>query len=89
MEGSSKYLPAADKANKITVENVKGFVVDFFAGKLKKFLKSESLPKGWDAKPVTTLVSTNFEEVAKDKTKDVFVKFYAPWCGEWIFQAML
>lgn len=27
------------------------------------------------------LVSSNFDEVVFDKTKDVLVEFYAPWCG--------
>jgi len=81
MEGSNKYLPAPEKAKEITVENMKAFVGEYFAGNVKKFLKSESLPENWDTTPVKTLVSSNFEEVAKDKKKDVFVKFYAPWCG--------
>jgi len=81
MEGSSKYLPAPEKAKEITAENLKSFVVEYFAGNLQKFLKSEALPEDWDATPVKTLVSSNFEQVVKDKSKDVYVKFYAPWCG--------
>ena len=83
MEGSSKYLPSPAKAKEITAENLKAFVVEYFAGNLEKFLKSEALPEDWDATPVKTLVSSNFDKVAKDKSKDVLVEFYAPWCGEW------
>ena len=83
MEGSSKYLPGPAKAKEITAENLKAFVVEYFAGNLEKFLKSEALPEDWDATPVKTLVSSNFDKVAKDKSKDVLVEFYAPWCGEW------
>eukprot|EP01084_Bolivina_argentea_P291789 501532_1 len=31
--------------------------------------------------PVTILTDNNFNEIALDKTKDVLVEFYAPWCG--------
>jgi len=81
MEGSSKYLPSPAKAKEITTENLKAFVVEYFAGNLEKFLKSEALPEDWDTTPVKTLVSSNFDKVAKDKSKDVLVEFYAPWCG--------
>jgi protein disulfide-isomerase-like protein len=30
---------------------------------------------------VVTLNSENFDEIVMDHSKDVFVKFYAPWCG--------
>lgn len=33
-----------------------------------------------DDSPVKVLGSSNFDKIANDPTKDVFVFFYAPWC---------
>jgi protein disulfide-isomerase A1 len=67
--------------NDVTTEAISGFVASYLDGTLKPHLNSEEVPEDWDATPVKTLVGKNFVEVALDPTKDVFVEFYAPWCG--------
>jgi len=44
-----------------------------------RYIKSEPLPT--EPGPVQILVGRNFEDIVFDETKDVFVEFYAPWCG--------
>ncbi|GAB1597283.1 protein disulfide-isomerase-like [Argonauta hians] len=74
----SKYKP---DSTELTAESMSKFVQSFLDGKIKQQLMSADLPEDWDAKPVKILVGTNFNAVAKDKTKNVFVEFYAPWCS--------
>lgn len=65
----------------INEENVKKLIKDWENNAIEPYMKSEELPAEPFENNVRVLVGKNFEEVVMDKTKDVFVEFYAPWCG--------
>jgi len=77
-EEMTKFKPKDDTINS---DSIKAFVQGVLDGSIKQHLLSQDLPEDWDKTPVKTLVSTNFDEVVFDKSKDVLVEFYAPWCG--------
>jgi protein disulfide-isomerase A1 len=77
-EEMRKFVYSGD-LEKLTVDAVKTFIEDFKADKLNAHLKSEVEPT--EQGPLTVLVGTSFNRVVMDTTKDVLVKFYAPWCG--------
>jgi len=63
----------------MTEEKLKEFFDGYAAGTLNAHLKSEAVPETND-EPVYVLVGSEFSNVI-GKDKDVFVEFYAPWCG--------
>jgi len=77
-EDMIKYKP---ENTEMTEENFRAFLKSFQAGELSPHLKSQALPEDWNNGPVKVLVSSNFNEIAKDASADVLVEFYAPWCG--------
>ena len=64
----------------ITEESLISFYEEFQQGVLIPASKSEPIPEE-NNQPVKKIVGKNFEQIVKDPTKDVLVKFYAPWCG--------
>lgn len=55
-------------------------VDQYLTGKLQPSLKSEPIPTSQD-EPVFVLVTDEFDKVINDDQKDIFIEFYAPWCG--------
>merc|ERR1712223_1994206 len=70
-----------DQHDVTNADNVKKFVQDFMDGKVPQHYLTEDLPEDWDKHPVKHLTGKNFDEVVFDKSKNVLVEFYAPWCG--------
>ncbi|EIW61974.1 protein disulfide isomerase [Trametes versicolor FP-101664 SS1] len=69
-----------DQSEEITGEALETMLNEFLDGKLEPQLKSQPIPETQD-EPVFELVGKQFEEVVFDDEKDVFVEFYATWCG--------
>jgi len=62
------------------VDSISHFVEQFNSGSLTPFLKSEDIPTPNDG-PVKVVVGHSWQDIVADPTKDVLVKYYAPWCG--------
>jgi protein disulfide-isomerase A1 len=74
----AKFAPEG-KAD-LSKEGVEAFVNGVLDGTIKRHLKSEEVPDNSD-KAVKVIVGKNFDDIVLDPTKNVFVEFYAPWCG--------
>jgi protein disulfide-isomerase A1 len=64
----------------LSVHAIKSYVDEFKSGALKAHLKTEPEPENNNG-PVKILTGTNYDGIVNDASKDVLVKFYAPWCG--------
>ncbi|XP_004438300.1 PREDICTED: protein disulfide-isomerase A2 [Ceratotherium simum simum] len=79
METTEKYAP--EDGGLVTAASVAAFCHAVLSNQVEPYLVSQEVPPDWDQRPVKTLVGKNFEQVAFDETKNVFIKFYAPWCA--------
>lgn len=73
----AKYAPESDD---LSAAGVKAFVNGVLDGSVARHLKSEDLPDNSN-NAVKIVVGKNFNDLVLDPTKNVFVEFYAPWCG--------
>jgi protein disulfide-isomerase A1 len=75
-DSNKKYLFKGDITSG---DDLKSFFDGYKAGTLEAYMKSEPIPETND-EPVYVLVGKAFDDVI-GKDKDVFVEYYAPWCG--------
>merc|ERR1712088_1267607 len=73
----AKFAPEKDD---LSSDAITAFVNGVLDGSIERHLKSEEIPDNSN-NAVKVVVGKNFEELVKDPTKNVFVEFYAPWCG--------
>jgi len=69
-----------DQEKTLSASELRSWAQSFVDGTLQATVKSQEIPETNDA-PVKILVGKNFDQIVMDETKDVFVEFYAPWCG--------
>eukprot|EP00276_Gloeochaete_wittrockiana_P016687 CAMPEP_0184343356 /NCGR_PEP_ID=MMETSP1089-20130417/11885_1 /TAXON_ID=38269 ORGANISM="Gloeochaete wittrockiana, Strain SAG46.84" /NCGR_SAMPLE_ID=MMETSP1089 /ASSEMBLY_ACC=CAM_ASM_000445 /LENGTH=482 /DNA_ID=CAMNT_0026672617 /DNA_START=30 /DNA_END=1474 /DNA_ORIENTATION=- len=67
-----------NEENEFNEANLRVWLASILDGSVVPFKKSEPLPESNDG-PVKTLVHKNFDEITT--ANNVFVEFYAPWCG--------
>lgn len=79
LPASMKKFASDVKPADLTVETLGSWIDDVLAGKVSAHLKSEEPPAEQGNNVV--IVGKEFDKIVKDETKDVLVKFYAPWCG--------
>jgi protein disulfide-isomerase A1 len=60
---------------------VSAFIGQFLNGEIKPVLKSEEVTAEDTASPVKVVKGKSFNDIVINNDRDVFVEFYAPWCG--------
>lgn len=65
---------------KMDISSIKDFLTRYSTGKVQATLKSEPVPASQD-EAAYHLVTDEYDSVVFDDNKDVFIEYYAPWCG--------
>ncbi|XP_068589556.1 protein disulfide-isomerase A3-like [Cebidichthys violaceus] len=61
-------------------QSLERFLDDYFAGRLKRYIKSEPVPERNTA-AVKVVVAESFDDVVNDREKDVLIQFYSRSCS--------
>ncbi|KAJ7700139.1 disulfide isomerase [Mycena rosella] len=69
-----------DQAKEVEAVGIEAWVKGYLDGELRPQLKSQPVPEVQDEN-VYNLVGKEFDAVVFDDSKDVFIEFYASWCG--------
>lgn len=90
-KGNNHYHPALtfhgdiesfNKNGDPIIVSLRRFVASFKDGTLRPVLRSEQEPEEEDNRgPVKIIVGSNFEDLVIKSDRDIFIMFYAPWCG--------
>jgi len=80
VELDPKMIIYDEDSSPFTVETGEEFVESALKDEYKTYRKSEPIPETND-QPVKIVVGKNFDDIVLSTEKDVFVEFYAPWCG--------
>jgi protein disulfide-isomerase A1 len=75
---NKNFVYSQDKT--LSVDELKAWAQSYVDGSLQPTVKSQEIPEKNDG-PVKTVVGKSFDSIVMDEGKDVFVEFYAPWCG--------
>lgn len=83
VEENLKFPFTAKDKPAMTEQSLAKFVKSYVDGTIKPNFKSEAVPEAAKQKAdnIKTAVHDNFEQLVLDKSKDVFLEVYAPWCG--------
>lgn len=65
----------------LTAPNLNSWLTLYIAGQLSPTIRSQPVPEANDADPLKIVVGSTYQQVVMDESKDVFIEFYAPWCG--------
>ena len=79
LPANMKKFAMEGDAKTVTVDSIGTFVDGVKDGSIKAHLKSAAVPETQG--DVIVVVGTEYEKIVNDPTKDVLMKFYAPWCG--------